>query len=212
MNFAFFADIFFPNKCLACGATGASAGGAPCCAACRRTVAIAAACPSEFHAAADYGDPVVRTLIHQLKFNFMRSAAAPLGEMIADHAVRCKDIPPHFLRDAVIVPIPLSRKRLRERGFNQSALIAERVGACAGVRVLNDVLMRVRHTKPHSETASAAERRRNILGCFSVCRPPPAKIILVDDVVTTGSTFEEAIRTLRAEGAHAIVAIAAARS
>jgi ComF family protein len=214
MNFAFFAEIFFPSVCLACGVKTHNIW---CCGACRTSVSIEGTSAkgryAEFHAAARYDNPVVKKLIHQLKFNFMKPAAMPLAEIIAEYIAGCKDLSRIFLEDATLIPVPLSRKRKRERGFNQSELIARHLGNLIHARVANDVLVRVRHAKPQSEAASAEERRQNIRRVFAVQRPPPpGHIILIDDVVTTGSTFREAERTLRAAGAHRVTAIAAARS
>jgi len=225
MNFNFIGDIFFPPACVQCGDSIARG---VLCATCRESIdgfdtLFCGLCsarlperkkichrdsPYILGAAGRYDDDALRALIHALKFQGIMGAAEPLSEILVAYVARIG----LDLHDYTAVPVPLSKERARARGFNQSALIAERFGACAGLRVEKNVLVRIRHTKPHSETADAAERRRNILGCFAVRRPPPEKIILVDDVVTTGSTFEEAARTLRAGGAIAIVAIAAARS
>lgn len=209
MNFSILADIFFPSACLVCGAATSRM---PCCAICRARVVINRENTSAFHAAASYANPVVKKLIHQLKFNFLKSAAEPLGDIIANYVTGCPDLSPLHLAGATIVPIPLSKQRERFRGFNQSALIAERLGMLLGLPVEKALLLRVRHAKPQSETSNAAERERNIAGCFVVCREPPQNIILIDDVVTTGSTFREAAKALRSAGARVIIPIAAARS
>ena len=248
MNISFLTDIFFPSICLVCGVETADE---PCCALCRGRIEInndAPADKSPFHAAARYDNPVVRRLIWQLKFNYMRSAALPLARIIAEYAARCaagtpdaaavsrvtpasESTPPSLAapspraalpsfatlraRGAVFVPVPLSRRRERQRGFNQSALIADQLCALTGIPVAKNILTRVRHAKPHSETTSAAERENNIRGAFKVRGTPPKTIILIDDVVTTGSTFREAELTLRAtesESVRAIIAIAVARS
>ncbi len=209
MNFSFFADFLFPHICLACKAKTRDAW---CCATCFDSITRnPATTGAEFHAASNYSDPVVQKLIRELKFNFMQPAAIPLGDIIADYALQYARIFPS-LRDAIIIPIPLSKKRERERGFNQSLLIAKQFGKIFGADVRDDILVRVHNKKPQSETENAAERKQNIIGVFAVRRKPPEKIILVDDVVTTGSTFREASRVLLESGVHSLVPIAAARS
>lgn len=211
MNFSFFADIFFPSVCLACGKKTPNI---PCCEACRGSIVLNAESTDSCHAAARYDDPVVQHLVRQLKFNYMRSAALPLAEIIAGYAAQCRrlSLPTLRTRNAVLVPIPLSRRRERQRGFNQSALIANHLGAITRIPVAKDILARERHAKPQSEMASAADRKENIRGVFAVRSSPPKTIILIDDVVTTGATFHEAKETLRTKGARCVVAIAAARS
>jgi len=98
--------------------------------------------------------------------------------------------------DWTIVPIPLSSERLRERGFNQSDFIAE---AIADEHIkLNKFLLKRAHREPQAQLDSK-KRRRNIKGAFTLRKgvTPPINILLVDDVVTTGSTLREAVRAIR---------------
>ena len=94
-----------------------------------------------------------------------------------------------------MTPVPLSVKRARARGFNQSALIARPFARALGIPFEEHVLARIVHRKPQSDTEDIFERRENIKDCFAIA--PGAnvqnkKIVLVDDVTTSGTTFTEA--------------------
>ncbi len=114
-------------------------------------------------------------------------------------------------RPDVVVPIPLHPLRLRARGFNPAATLARHVARAAGLAWDPYRLTRVRDT-PSQTRLDRRARRANVRGAFD-CRPhAPRTVWLVDDVITTGSTLEEAARTLRRSGAEAVHAICAARS
>jgi len=116
------------------------------------------------------------------------------------------------LGDAVLVPVPLAPKRLAERGFNQSALLASAVGRALDVPVVHDRLRRVRETPPQSGLDGAA-RRRNLRGAFACDESLHGKqVILVDDVMTTGTTIGEAAEVLLAVGAIEVRAWVVARA
>ena len=131
----------------------------------------------------------------------MQPAAIPLGDIIADYALQYARIFPS-LRDVIIIPIPLSKKRERERGFNQSRLIAKQFGKIFGFaydpgRYFSaGSQQKSRKPKP---IASRRTKTKHYCGCFAVRRAGAGRMILVDDVVTTGSTFREA-DPLRAAG------------
>lgn len=113
-------------------------------------------------------------------------------------------------RPSVVVPIPLAPLRQRRRGFNQAELIAREVAAVAGLTVACDRLTRVRESASQA-SLGAAERATNIAGVFSARGVVGARVLLVDDVTTTGSTLNEAARALRRAGAAAVFAVAVAR-
>lgn len=116
------------------------------------------------------------------------------------------------LGDAVLVPVPLAPKRLAERGFNQSALLASAVGRALDISVAHDRLRRVRETPPQSGLNGAA-RRRNLRGAFACDESLHGKrVILVDDVMTTGTTIAEAAEVLLAAGAIEVRAWVVARA
>lgn len=114
----------------------------------------------------------------------------------------------------LIVPIPLFRDRLRERGFNQSVLLARRLGAILKVEADPFVLIKKRST-PVQTHLTGEERRKNLRGVFAVKDPDKIdgkRILVVDDVYTTGATIEAASRTLLKAGASTVEAMVAARA
>ena len=162
-------------------------------------------------AAADYQDTTVKHLVRNLKFGFIRSAARPLAFLLVHYAGNTNYPTTGF----AVVPIPLSRARERQRGFNQSFLIAEIFANHFGLELNPDILIRNKNTKAQSEINNFAEKRGNVKNCFSVKRPDSVQgknFILIDDVVTSGATFFEAAGALKRAGAKKIVALAAAKS
>ena len=113
----------------------------------------------------------------------------------------------------VVVPLPLHPRRLRQRGFNPAQLLARSVARALDVRLAPGLLERMRDT-PSQTGLDRRERHRNVRDAFRAragCRPPP-RVLLVDDVVTTGSTLAEAARALRRAGALEVAAVCAART
>lgn len=152
-----------------------------------------------------YAGPL-RHALHALKFHGRRALARPLAELIREQceAVLAPDV------DA-LVPVPLARARLRERGFNQAELIADRLGALLDLPVRRRWLARVRETAPQTDLA-AAERRTNVGGAFVATSDVGGlHVVLVDDVLTTGATCRECARALRAAGARQIDVVTVAR-
>lgn len=111
------------------------------------------------------------------------------------------------------VPVPLGSERLKARGYNQAALLARPLAAALDCRYDGRSLARPRETRPQVGL-SIAERRSNVAGVFAVRQPMPAgqRLLLVDDVMTTGATLDAAAQALRAAGAGAVYAIALARA
>jgi ComF family protein len=107
-----------------------------------------------------------------------------------------------------LVPVPLHSQRIRERGFNQSALLAEAMADLSGIEI-RDCLIRVRDT-PHQVGLTAFERASNVEGAFSIREMPsgmPRSVVLIDDVFTTGATVAACAEVLRQHGAHTISAL-----
>ena len=112
----------------------------------------------------------------------------------------------------LITWVPLSRKRLRKRGYDQAKLIAEAVSVRLGVPCV-PVLRKLRNIRAQSSLQDAVQRQRNIRNVYSVSEPEKIRgkrILLIDDIVTTGATLSECARTLREAGAAEVIAAAAA--
>ncbi|MHB8963805.1 MAG: ComF family protein [Saccharofermentanales bacterium] len=104
-----------------------------------------------------------------------------------------------------IIPIPLHEKRLKERGYNQSLLIAEKLSSITGIPVIHDCLTRNQYTGRQSETKNRAQRIDNLTGAFCCARPDlikGKKILILDDVLTSGATIFNAARSLRSAASH----------
>jgi len=145
------------------------------------------------HALLPYRTPLVRALIHEAKFHRNEHAIALLGQLLAAH------LAPHPHSSVHVVPLPLARERLRERGYNQVLEIAKAACACAPHIVIHDnLLTKVRHTSPQT-SLSRAGRLTNLAGAFAVTPgtpPPETYLVLLDDILTTGSTFAAAKQAL----------------
>ncbi|HEV8474674.1 MAG TPA: ComF family protein [Methylomirabilota bacterium] len=155
-------------------------------------------------AAAVYAGPL-REALQRLKFGGRAALARPLAALVLE---QCAGAVP---AGAVLVPVPLARARERERGFNQAALIAERVARGLGARLAPRWLARTRATAPQTDLDAAA-RRANVRGAF-IASPAAAgaDVVLVDDVLTTGATAGECARALLAAGAQSVGVLTVAR-
>lgn len=226
---SFWKDILFPARCASCRRIILE--GAICercylkiepynflrCGECRARLPanrMDSAChpkwPFILGAATDYKDESARSLIKALKFEGISDASIPLAELIFQFS---SALLPETFENSILVPIPLHPARRRERGYNQSELIADLLGKKMNLPVKKHVLIRTRPTKPQSELQSHEEREINVLNCFAGKNQEEIsghKIILVDDVITSGHTLREAARTLRAGGAGKIVVLAVA--
>jgi ComF family protein len=130
-----------------------------------------------------------------------------LGRLLAEH-LRGREAP----LPGLIVPVPLHRQRLRERGFNQALELARTVAAHLGVTLEPHCCTRVRATGAQTEL-TARERRTNVRGAFRMEAPLAARhVAILDDVVTTGSTVQEVARVLASAGAERIEVWACARA
>jgi len=174
------------------------------CGACRRKP------PAFDHARAigRYEGPL-REAIHLLKYRGKLQVVRPLLDLALAH------FHAHFQGAAfdAVIPVPLHRRRLMQREFNQAAVLAHGLAAQLGIQVLERVLVRVRWTQPQVEL-SGDERRRNMKGAFAMTDASlidGKRVLVVDDVLTTGATVSEAAKTLKAAGATRVDVFALAR-
>lgn len=222
------AALLFPRLCAGCG-DGLRKGEEAICLSCRLEL------PASFDFTAPTENPSARVfwgriqfqgvasgyvfgaqgriqeIIHQLKYNGRQDAGIELGRMIGRQLL---DTHP-FNKVSLIVPVPLHRKRLQERGYNQAAAFAKGISEMLAVPVNEKLLLRLQATRTQTRK-NRADRWQNVDSVFSVANEALAvnqHILLVDDVLTTGATLESAARPLLAvQGASvSIVTIAAAR-
>jgi ComF family protein len=154
----------------------------------------------------------MREAIHALKFGKRPLLATPLGRLLAEAGARALPVPPPDWAEG-LVPVPLHPARLAERGFNQAELLATPCGARWRVPVLPRALTRARATLPQTDLDPTA-RRLNVRDAFRVPRPATIlgrRLLLVDDVHTTGATVAAAAQALREAGAAAVGVLALAR-
>ncbi len=209
-------DRLWPAHCLVCGETGGS-GRHTLCPACHRTLpwnrnaclrcGLPLALPAdacghcqrrpppltETRAVFRYERPLDR-LLPRLKFHNDLAAGRLCGELMASTLAEAQ-------RPDALIPLPLHRRRLRGRGFDQAFELAKPLAGALRLPLLDDALLRVRDTAPQSRLDAPA-RRRNLRRAFAV-RPGtalPAHIALVDDVMTTGATLHAAADALLRAG------------
>jgi len=181
----------------------------PVCAVCGKPVAlenvicrICRETPPEFSLARAAGiyEGVLKEIIHLFKFKGRRWLNRHLGKLLADAVINDRKI---IEGVSGIVPVPLFRKRKRERTYNQSMLLAKELKRYFDLPVLKDVLIRMRPTVSQSDL-TRRERFRNVKGAFACVKPEKIEkqcILLVDDVLTTGATASECANVLRRSGA-----------
>lgn len=218
-------DLFFPQRCLGCGEEGillcrlcqrsmlrimppvCPRCGKPqpsgiLCPVCigRQTAIDGIRSPFKFHG-------VMREAVHQFKYRNLRSLAGPLAGLLKDY------IEANPLPGDTLAPVPLHPLRFRERGYNQAYLLARELGKMIGLPVIGDCLTRVKHSQPQVKTLSADERRRNVSLAFSCndSRARDRKIILIDDVSTSGATLEACAAALKSAGAASVWGLVVAR-
>jgi ComF family protein len=157
-----------------------------------------------------YYSSELRQLVQAFKFKGRRDLARLLAPLIAS---TCLESWPEREAD-LIVPVPLHSKRKRERGFNQAALLATRVAGFLGFGCCEKILARVRHTAPQIGLTDA-ERSRNVLNAFKCMQPALVRgkrLLLIDDVMTTGATVASATEALLEAGALRVSVVTIARA
>jgi ComF family protein len=155
-------------------------------------------------------ETVFMDVIHRFKYQGKIFIGEALGKFMAGLDYTGLEISDRTL----IIPIPLHRKRLRERGFNQSVILAREISRHYAVPMKFGLLKRKIHTEPQINLGKD-DRVRNVKGAFEVVSPEViegAKILLIDDVYTTGSTVNECAKVLRKNGAADVVVLTLARA
>ncbi|MBM4405110.1 MAG: ComF family protein [Chloroflexi bacterium] len=148
----------------------------------------------------------VREAIHQLKYKGLRAIARTLAEHMAEH------MKSEGLTADAIIPLPLHKRRFRERGYNQAELLAAHVSRASGIPLRTDLTARTAFLGPQARSGSLAERWSHVHGAFTA-RPTASglRILLVDDVCTTGATLNACAAALKEAWAASIIGLTCAR-
>jgi ComF family protein len=207
-------DFLFPRTCFGCQKEGSYL-----CEDCKATLEI-----SSFHQKANlewlsdlyfalvYQKLLIQKLIRQYKYQpFIKELNKTLASLIIEH-FQLIDNKPDFT-NFVLLAVPSEKKRKRWRGFNPAEEIGRSLAEFWEIPLMNEVLLKIKNTPPQVEL-SDKERKKNVKGAF-VCQLPEKikgrKILLVDDVFTTGATLTECARVLKKSGAKEIIGIVVAR-
>jgi ComF family protein len=218
-------DSFFPRRCVGCGTVGdflcpdclakLPSLLPPLCPHCGRPQASGVVCASCWQRRTDIDgirspfkfDAVVRKSIHELKYRNLKAISPCLAGLLADY-LRANPLPGEAL-----VGVPLHPRRLRQRGYNQSSLLARELGRLIDLPVIDDCLIRIKEALPQVRAVDVEERRRNVADAF-VCRDERVngkQIILIDDVCTSGATLESCAAALKNKGAMSVWGLTLAR-
>ncbi len=207
-------DLLFPPYCIGCGREGNYICGfckrelpyiyPPVCTICGRPLSADNQCPGcigrqsvlDGIRAPFTFNGVIRHAVHELKYNNLRAAAPSLAAFLYEY-LKGNPVPGDAL-----VPVPVHHQRLRERGYNQSYLLARELGKHCGMPVVNDCLIRKIYIAPQARAASAADRFNNTLGAFTCIdeRLKGKQVILIDDVSTSGATLNACAAALKSAG------------
>ena len=217
-------DLLFPPRCAGCSQEGAWFCPAcrdrieyvepPICPMCGRSVQHNGLCrrcrsdplPIEGIRSVAYLAGPLRLAIHAFKYSGLRVLAPDLGQILTNWWGN------NGLSVDIIIPVPLHRSRARWRGYNQSAILAKELGSWTGLPVAEDSLLRTRATRPQVELG-AEDRRENVANAFA-CRDSQVagrKVLLIDDVCTTGATLSACAMAARGARAAEVWALTLAR-
>ncbi len=212
--FQFVFDLLFPVFCVGCKKEGGFL-----CEQCKASIIIKRVPehPQKKHgikllyAATEYRSRIMRELIAQYKYAFAREITRDLVAILMTHLEYTK-----FQKDeeCIITAVPLHKKRLRWRGFNQADCIARQIAQRLAIPHHPDILTRVKNTVPQIEMTQRAQRIENIKGAFACADATAIKrktVILIDDVATTGATLSECAVTLKRAGAKSVIAFVIAK-
>jgi ComF family protein len=218
-------DVLFPARCVGCGAYGSFLCQAcqaelprarpPRCPICwqpQRRSALCSRCRQErpaFQGARSLYiyEGAAREAVRALKYNYLSALAQPMAQLMARY-VEEEDI-----EADLVVAVPLYGRRKRLRGYNQSALLARELSRLCGLSLVERGLARRRNTPPQARSVDAEARKRNVADAFSADRRwvEGKRVLLIDDVMTTGATLDACAGALREAGAASVWALTFAR-
>ena len=214
-----FLELFFPKFCFGCQKEKAYL-----CKDCQAVLDI-----SGFHQkteisgiedlyfALEYKSPLLKNLVKNFKYKpFIKELSKPLASLITAH-LQLLDTSLLFYdqnSDFVLIPVPLEKRKLKRRGFNQAREIAKEISIFLNLPLIDNALIKNKTTKAQV-SLSEKERIKNIIGAFECQNQEKIKgknVLLVDDIYTTGATMREASEVLKKAGAKKIIGMVIARA
>ncbi len=194
----FLLDIFFPSFCAGCKKEGSFL-----CQNCKEKIPknnhpcfLKNSKIKKIYCATEYKQTTIKSLVYELKYNSTKSIANNLSEILIKH-LKISGFEKN--KNQILIPVPLHKSRLKQRGFNQSLLLAENISKQLQIPVVENVLFRTKNTKHQTKQESKIQREKNIKGAF-VCKNihliKDKEIILIDDILTTGATLKECAKEI----------------
>lgn len=169
---------------------------------------------SGLYFAMSYKNKIAQNLIKSFKYPpYVKDLAETLSSILIEHFIKTRNNTDQIWENSILIPVPLYKNKLKERGYNQSEELAKELAKILNIPVVLDVLTKIKQTNSQMELKKE-EREKNLLGAFEIKNPAGVagkKIFLVDDVYTTGSTMQECALALRASDAKSVFGIALAR-
>jgi ComF family protein len=223
MYFSSILDIIFPKKCLSCHKEGFYV--CPDCLAkiplqkgvrcyvCGKRAPDGKTCPScktkigssltGLAIASDWNNLLVRQMIYEFKYRFIKDISQSLGNILINFIELNR-----IMNFQILIPVPLHKRRVSWRGFNQAQLLADQLNKHLGIPIINNLLIRKRHTSPQMEIKDRGQRIKNVSGAFEINSKSEINsrvknliinksVLIIDDVCTTASTFENCAAVLK---------------
>ena len=222
-------DLFFPKKCLGCGKAGVyicdscldkieivQNNQCPFCGRPIPATLICQPCQKNYYLSrliwtANYYNPLIQKLIKIFKYHYVKELAGPLAQLLIKSLAQCGIL--DFQHTALVIPIPLHKRKLRERGFNQTELLAKEVAEHFSLPLETRILIRTKYTPQQAKTKNHKKRKEALENAFEIDKKFIKKcvsenqnllrdkiVILVDDVFTAGATLSEAAKVLKRAG------------
>ncbi|MFC1953114.1 ComF family protein [Chloroflexota bacterium] len=218
-------DLLFPQWCIGCGKEGVMLCSScrsllpgimpPLCPLCGKPQSSGIHCSNCVSWQAEIDgirspfrfEGTMRQAVYHLKYRNLKALVPFLAKLLSDYLVK------YSVPGEVLVPVPLHRKRLRERGFNQSGLLTIELGKLICLPVVDDCLIRQLYVSSQARTSNVEERQTNVVDAF-ICRNDSLKdkrVILIDDVATSGATLDACAGVLKESGVASVWGLVLAR-
>lgn len=231
-----FLDILFPWQCFYCKKETSNP--YPLCQKCQRNIPInysficpvcrkrivnfskrSCSCKTYIDAlgiVSSYENVVLKKAIHIFKYQYIISLHLPLSDLMIRFLKETNFISEIDKKNILLIPVPLHKRKKRQRGFNQSELLAKTLAAHFSLNFYPEIIFRIKNNPPQAKINNFSEREKNVKNVFQVS-PSNLKvikskwIILVDDVYTSGATMQEAAKVLKKNGAKKIIGLVLAK-